>query len=115
MTDRLPTRVVFEVTGRGPFPFDMLRHDCCWPASGLDVKVMTSRTFEPTCVGTVVREMESRRSVTLQLADYGWGDLSGPTAARWASFGWTCEIIAAYCGADDVTERVRDAFRDACI
>ena len=94
MTERLPTRVVFKVTGRGRFPVDMLRHDCCWPVCGGDAD---------NILGT------DTRFVVLSLADCGWGDLSGPTVARWASFGWACEIIAAYRGSENVTDRVREA------
>lgn len=30
----------FMVKGRGPFPFDMLRHDCCWPATSYSAGII---------------------------------------------------------------------------
>lgn len=66
------------VTGWGEFPFDMLRYDACWPASGHDV----SKMFEP-----------GRRSVTIRT--YARGRRSDFdrdfTEARWNSFLWACK------------------------
>ncbi|MCW2764023.1 MAG: hypothetical protein JWR85_4224 [Marmoricola sp.] len=59
----------FTVAGRGPFPVDMLRHDCAWPREGSDAAKLL--TDEP-------------REIVL-LSDR----LLHPTTGRWASFGWT--------------------------
>lgn len=64
--------VKFTVKGRGLFPVDMLRYDCCYPASPQDVNNMDGR--EP-------------REVTLVTATVN--PLVGPTKGRWESFGWT--------------------------
>lgn len=58
----------FEVSGKGDFPYDMLRHDCCWPYSSDDAAMLS---------------YSDRRTLRLQT-----GQMSSPTAARWASFGW---------------------------
>lgn len=70
---------VFVVAGHGPFPFDMLRKDECFPlntesalAIGLEV--------------TDLRARDSRRSARL-----GTYKPLGPTVARWESFGWKVE------------------------
>jgi hypothetical protein len=57
---------VFTVVGSGQFPFDMLRYDHCWPTWGDQSGLLT--------------HTEQRR-ITLS-------GLTGPTPARWASFGW---------------------------
>jgi hypothetical protein len=58
----------FVVRGTSSFPLDMLRYDCCYPASQDGVSNMIGRGG-------------STREVTLK-AD------SPPTPGRWASFGW---------------------------
>lgn len=58
----------FTVSGRGLFPFDMLRYDCCYPQSPQDVANLDGR---------------ARRQVTLIAAKP-----VGPTNGRWNSFGW---------------------------
>ena len=58
----------FTVIGSGPFPFDMLRYDCCWPYSSEDASRLP---------------LEGRRKVTLASGRRG-----SPTHARWESFGW---------------------------
>jgi hypothetical protein len=65
-TDERPTHLYsYTVTGRGSFPFDMLRHDGAWPADGhADIN------------GT------DRRSV--ELLSY-----RAPNVERWRSFLWT--------------------------
>jgi hypothetical protein len=60
--------IKFTVSGRGLFPLDMLRYDCCYPASPQDVNSMDGR---------------ARREVTLVAANP-----VAPTTGRWASFGW---------------------------
>lgn len=56
----------FTVVGHGTFPFDMLRYDCCYPASPQDVANLEGR---------------DTREVTLIATSY-------VTTGRWNSFGW---------------------------
>lgn len=63
----------YWVTGRGEFPFDMLRYDSAWPYDGDAAVRMAGR-------GDTVRGQP--RSV--QLASY-----REPTVGRWSSFGWS--------------------------
>ena len=64
----------FSVRGRGRFPVDMLRYDCCYPVTGigadrlLDTDMKTERT--------IVLRRVTRTS--------NWE----PTEGRWSSFGW---------------------------
>lgn len=60
----------YYVTGRGSFPFDMLRYDACWPASSDDASNMDSH-YERGNTRSI--RMFSNRE---------------PTIARWASFLW---------------------------
>ncbi|CAB4130440.1 hypothetical protein UFOVP119_64 [uncultured Caudovirales phage] len=72
----------FTVTGRGRFPVDMLRYDECFPRTGEDAQAMN---YDSESLAGV-REV---RSVTLcTYARHG----SRPTAARWASFGWSVNM-----------------------
>lgn len=59
--------IFFTVVGDGEFPIDMLRYDKCWPNSSHDTSLV-NRQGE--------RRIECR-------------GLTGPTPARWTSFGWT--------------------------
>lgn len=61
----------FVVEGRGEFPFDMLRYDRCWPASGRDAAMLATDGGG-----------HDRRRVELRSAD---GQV---TVARWNSFLW---------------------------
>jgi hypothetical protein len=70
----------FEVTGRGPFPIDMLRYDACWPVRGEDVM-----RIEPG-----PQSHQGTRTVRLvRCARSG----NGPTVGRWGSFGWTVTSV----------------------
>lgn len=60
----------YEVTGRGQFPFDMLRYDRCWPTHESEAGKLADH------YGTV--------RGTFQITGY-----SEPTVGRWQSFGWT--------------------------
>ena len=66
------------VAGRGRFPIDMLRHDCCFPASEVDAALVDSG-------------YPGKREVRLfHRDDVRWR----PTTGRWESFGWkviSCE------------------------
>ena len=68
------TRYEYVVTGRGEFPMDMLRYDCCWPLSSSDVAKLDS--------GLVHSSREPRSVI---MASY-----TKPTIEHWASFGWSC-------------------------
>lgn len=66
-------RTEFVVRGDGRFPFDMLRYDHCHPVTGDDA----------LNVGTTERDTRSVKLATI----HGQKD-TGPTRARWHSFGW---------------------------
>ncbi len=73
--DERPRRFYeYFVTGRGAFPFDMLRYDHCWPADG-DAAASIGVTFEDGD--------HFRKPRTIKL----WSHRE-PTTARWSSFGW---------------------------
>lgn len=59
----------FTVEGSGSFPLDMLRYDCCWPATSGDVAQMTAVTYN------------TKRKVELL-------SHREPTKERWKSFIW---------------------------
>ena len=68
-------KYLFRVEGTGTFPFDMLRYDACWPARGTDViNLAWASSWSP-----VILLLQSHRK---------------PTADRWASFGWTVDIVS---------------------
>jgi hypothetical protein len=72
--------ITFEVEGVGPFPFDMLRYDGCYPASSEDATAMGRSNPK------IARRV---RLTTLRgfLPDVNPANV-GPTTARWLSFGW---------------------------
>lgn len=63
----------FTVEGSGQFPFDMLRHDRCWPSSSTEVIGLAPHD-RSTLYG-------DRRRVELH-------SHIEPKPDRWASFGW---------------------------
>lgn len=63
MTNKLHKYIV---SGRGPFPLDMLRYDSCWPTSSDDVALMDGH---------------GNRSISMT-------GISEPTEERWVSFQW---------------------------
>lgn len=64
----------YYVTGHGPFPVDMLRHDCAWPlTSGDAAKIEWS----------FIRE-DRMKTVSIKLRSY-----RVPTVDRWSSFLWS--------------------------
>lgn len=77
--DRETWTVEFTVTGTGPFPFDMLRFDECWPASITDAIAMERASQ----AGHAHRE-------SINLRAFGF---TRPTLARWDSFGWKVSHI----------------------
>ena len=71
-------RALYEATftGKGDFPYDMLRFDGCWPATPDDVsRLATYRFMRPEPA------KQEQREVTL----HSHRDF---TPDRWASFGW---------------------------
>lgn len=66
----------FYVTGRGQFPFDMLRHDACWPADPESASYMHA---DPTSPERTHRLFTHNREYQL-------------TPDRWRSFGWTMSM-----------------------
>jgi hypothetical protein len=72
------------VSGRGPFPTDMLRYDRCSPYSPGDVGVISSDWREPydaTDQAKLIRFGATKASAS------SW------TIERWRSFGWTLEVL----------------------
>jgi len=75
MTNKF-TMTVIVVEGHGQFPVDMLRYDCCVPASQGDVsQMMFARSASP-------------RRVSLKMFT-PVGMVVGATDGRWQSFGWS--------------------------
>ncbi|MAG26344.1 hypothetical protein CMI47_12410 [Candidatus Pacearchaeota archaeon] len=71
--------IKFTVEGRGTFPLDMLRYDCCWPVSSEDAANIDS---------DYNRE---RRVVNLKMVS--WQGAQGqPTVERWRSFLWGVDL-----------------------
>jgi hypothetical protein len=64
--------IVFTVTGRGEFPFDMLRYDQCYPVGPTDAAMLAYDNRKKTREITLAR----RRNL--------------PAVQRWVSFGWAC-------------------------
>jgi hypothetical protein len=66
--------IVYEywVSGRGVFPFDMLRYDSCWPSSAEDAVKLDWGNMGG----------HSQRSVKMR-------SYQEPTVDRWSSFLWT--------------------------
>jgi hypothetical protein len=81
--------VTFAVKGRGEFPFDMLRYDACFPATGDDVS-MLEKQYEYETANVVGIAGGSRRAIdrTVHLTMLS-RNYTGPTIERWKSFGWT--------------------------
>jgi hypothetical protein len=65
----------FTVEGAWPFPYDMLRYDCCYPASEQQSAIFEQLGRETTRAGVVTIELVARRRFA-------------PTSARWESFCW---------------------------
>lgn len=58
----------FTVTGSGPFPFDMLRYDQCWPYESEDAAKMSGDEIR-----SIVLQTDWKRVITYK---------------RWSSFTW---------------------------
>jgi hypothetical protein len=68
--ERPRTTYDYWVTGRGHFPFDMLRHDKCWPCTSSDAASLA------------YYNKEEPRSIHLR-------SYQMPTEGRWSSFLWS--------------------------
>jgi hypothetical protein len=66
----------YYASGTGSFPFDMLRHDSAWPASGFDAAAMDDSTWTKPDRRSGVRSIKLR-------------SYREPTVARWSSFNWS--------------------------
>lgn len=75
--------VTFTVKGLGPFPIDMLRYDCCYPASAEDAVKIMSRTSEPREITLKTHRAVSKTFLKLQIDDQKL-----PAVGRWKSFQW---------------------------
>jgi hypothetical protein len=73
---RQKTPTTITVTGMTPFPIDMLRYDACWPASSVDS-------------GKIDASIKRANAEPLEISLTVAAGYSGPTVARWASFGWS--------------------------
>lgn len=67
----------YKVTGRGPFPIDMLRYDAAHPTHEVDSAAI-GYSFD--------RGHSARATRTISIT----GNIE-PTVRRWESFGWTVE------------------------
>ena len=79
----LESTALIEVTGKGDFPLDMLRHDCAWPAdtiSALNIAPEKDRDYYKV-PRTIVLACAKRRFFTPD---------------RWASFGWVAKDRDSY-------------------
>lgn len=77
----------FTVEGKGYFPLDMLRYDCCYPAKSVDVTLI-QESGEPKYLKERVRIVLTHMS-----ARKHWE----PTVARWKSFGWdVVEVLTPF-------------------
>lgn len=80
--------VTFEVTGRIPFPLDMLRYDSCFPVRGEDAG-MIERSFERAQRREVLAELPER-CFRVRLEHVGYSPWL-PTTGRWESFLWSVD------------------------
>lgn len=73
-------------SGPTPFPLDMLRYDCCFPARGEDVATITE-SLERARTGNVP---DDRLMLAIQVTRYTDSAQPSWTRGRWQSFG--CQI-----------------------
>lgn len=77
--------VTFAVKGRGKFPIDMLRLDCCFPASLSDAQTISCAGFQDP------REVTLTKHVSMKPNAYSLQLLVTP--ARWEEYGWLVSDI----------------------
>lgn len=73
----IPRIYTFTVSGCGPFPIDMLRHDRATPKTESDAGHI-ERSYQP-------RNREQHRITLI--------GSKAPTEPRWGSFGWAVESV----------------------
>ena len=78
-THERPAKIYdYFVSGRGSFPYDMLRYDAAWPATSEDAARM----------GVSIADREAYRKVrSVRLRSY-----HEPTIDRWSSFVWSVGV-----------------------
>lgn len=80
-------RHVVVVTGLGQFPVDMLRYDCCFPATESDSELIEGSA------GTV---MLGKRPVLIKKTSRFKSVDRAFSLERWRSFGWEVELPDAF-------------------
>lgn len=71
----------FTVTGKFPFPLDMLRYDVCYPVTSEDASTMSLSLGPIREAPRDENKLRTALEVTL-ISD------RAPTEDRWSSFGW---------------------------
>ncbi len=70
----------FIVSGKGVFPYDMLRYDHCWSGTQDSVIIMC-------------RDSDFNFLRHVNISRYVHTKTEMPTIGRWASFGWTVSNV----------------------
>lgn len=76
------------VQGRGSFPIDMLRYDCCWPRdqeAAAHLSSSLARWARPDTADGQEQVRSVEVTTVRSLKAYPFTD------ARWASFGWVVD------------------------
>lgn len=76
----------YTVRGAWPFPIDMLRYDCCYPATETESGKLTDLLERKTDAGVIELRLATRSE-------------RGPTHGRWDSHTW--QVIASHRSAYD--------------
>lgn len=74
----------FTVRGRGEFPLDMLRYDCCWPRRSEDVMKIQPGYHDATADSRNelgVRDVDLAMYTPIKRGSF-------TEVGRWRSFGW---------------------------
>lgn len=91
MADQRPRTIYdYYVTGHGPFPIDMLRHDGAWPSTGEDAAKIEWTFTDSGRMKTKSIKLRSYRK---------------PTIDRWSSFNWSV-------GVDNLEVRLQQTVED---
>jgi hypothetical protein len=85
----------FAVAGPPPFPLDMLRFDCCWPATEEDAAALV-RSLRGLIPGRTLSQGGSTETICLRRPN----TVGGPTVARWEVYGW--HVVATGVAAEQV-------------
>jgi len=81
--------VTIEVAGRGEFPMDMLRYDMACPVRGDDAARIGLQAHAYELDGVEPDTVTWNNPIRLHVFS-----VTGPTLARWLSFGWSVREIA---------------------